>query len=107
VPCKASEPNLKGAFAHFFQTFCRNTTPVFVFPKKDLAQLPGPLSVALGKMATVPTPRVIFTNSDMTTVLYDLTLSSPGNTLAEREELMYPAAGMIKRWYIEIANSVP
>ncbi|MEO7933078.1 MAG: hypothetical protein ABIT76_07960 [Chthoniobacterales bacterium] len=107
VPCVASEANPKGAFAHFFQTFSRSVTPVFVFPTRDLAKLPDVLTIALGKPAAVPAPRVIFTNSDISEMLYDLTLSSPALTVAQRDEAIYPAVGMIKRWYVKIANSVP
>ncbi len=107
VPCVSSEANVKGALAHFFQTFSRSVTPVFVFPTRDLAKLPGVLTIALGKPAAVPFPRVIFTNSAITETLYDLTLTSPAQTMAQRDELIYPAVGMIKRWYVKIANSVP
>ena len=107
VPCVASEANPKGAFAHFFQTFSRSVTPVFVFPMRDLAKLPGVLSIALGKPAAVPSPRVVFTNSDITETLADLTLTAPTQTMTQRDELIYPAVGMIKRWYVKIANSVP
>lgn len=105
--CIASEGNAKGALAHFVQTFSRSVTPVFIFQQRDLAKLPGVLSVALGKPASVAAPRVIFTNSEITETLADLTLNSEKQTFAQRNEAIYPAVGMIKRWYVKIANSVP
>ena len=107
VPCVSSQANVGGAFAHFFQTFSRSVTSVFIFPQRDLAKLPGPVSIALGTPATVPFPRVIFTNSDISETLADLSIPSPALTFAQRNELIYPAVGMIKRWYVKIANSVP
>ena len=107
TPCVASEANPKGAFAHYFQTFSRSVTPVFVFPSRDLAKLPPLLTTALAKPAPVAAPRVVFTNSDVSETLYDLTLASEKQPFAERTEALYPAVGMIKRWYVKIANSVP
>lgn len=107
TPCLASEASTQGALAHFFQTFSRSVTPVFVFPTRDLPKLPDVLSAALGKPAPVAVPRVILTNSDMSEVLYDLALTSETQTFDQRNEAIYPAVGMIKRWYVKIANSVP
>ena len=107
VPVQASETTPGGAFAHFFQTFSRSVTTVFVFPQRDLAKLPGVVSIALGKPAAIPFPRVVFTNSDISETLHDLTLATPKQTMSQRDELIYPAVGMIKRWYVKIANSVP
>jgi len=107
TPCLAKEASARGAFAHFFQVFSRSVTPVFIVPSRDLAQLPGVLSTVLAKPASVAAPRVVFTNSEITETLHDLTLATARQTIAQREEAIYPAVGMIKRWYVKIANSVP
>lgn len=106
-PCTASEANAKGALAHFVQTFGRSVTSVFVFPQRDLARLPGVLTIALAKPVSVAAPRVILTNSEITETLADLFLTSDKMSFTQRNEAIYPAVGMIKRWYVKIANSVP
>ncbi len=106
-PSKASDANAKGAFAHFVQTFARSVTPVFVFPEHDMAKFPPVLTTALAKPSLVSVPRVVFTNSEATEVLADLSLSNDRMTFAQRNEVIYPAVGMIKRWYVRIANSLP